>query len=63
MNVILQGDDVLRYHPETGMPLTPEDFVVTIDSYGCTVYHLGDYNNQVDGNHNPQTRRLQWNKL
>jgi hypothetical protein len=44
MTIVLQGDDVLRYHPETGLPLVPEDFEFTIDSDGRKIFHLGDCN-------------------
>lgn len=47
MTIVLQGDDVLRYHPETGLPLVPEDFIITVDSDGRKVYHLGDCNQQI----------------
>ncbi len=49
MTLILQGNDVLRYHPETGLPLTAEDFTITEMADGRTIYHIGDINNQLNG--------------
>jgi hypothetical protein len=47
MTIVLQGDDVLRYHPETGLPLVPEDFTFTIDADGRKIFQLGDCNNTI----------------
>lgn len=49
MTLILQGDDQLRYHPETGLPIGPEDYTVTELSDGRRVYNFGDCNSQVGG--------------
>ena len=42
MTVILQGDDIMRYHPVTGLPLTDDDFT-------RIVIQLGDMNNPLTG--------------
>jgi hypothetical protein len=49
MTVILQGDDVLRYHPITGLPLTYDDFTRTEMADGRIVIQLGDMNNPLSG--------------
>ena len=49
MTVILQGDDVLRYHLITGIPLSYDDFTRTEMADGRIVIQLGDMNNPLTG--------------
>jgi len=49
MTVILQGDDIMRYHPVTGLPLTDDDFTRTEMADGRIVIQLGDMNNPLTG--------------
>jgi len=47
MTIILEGKDVLKYHPSTGKILKPKDFVEHVDSCGRVIIMLGDSNQRA----------------